>query len=90
MSACSGSIEVWASLIIGLFIGLISSAVSWSVQKYQPSWTSTGRHDITYTHGIPGIVGAVTGTTSLSTCEELTVIVKINSTLLFSLASHLF
>lgn len=60
VSACSGSIEVWASLIIGLFIGSISSAVSWSVQKYQPSWTSTGRHDITYTHGIPGIVGAVT------------------------------
>jgi len=59
-SACSGSIEVWASLIIGLIVGLTSSIVSWSVQKYQPLWTSTGTHDITYTHGVPGIIGAVT------------------------------
>ena len=66
VSACSGSIEVWASLIIGLLIGLISSVVSWSVQKYQPLWTSTGAHDITYTHGVPGILGAVAGRISCS------------------------
>ncbi|KAJ7376434.1 hypothetical protein OS493_034711 [Desmophyllum pertusum] len=59
VSACAGSVEVWASLIIGVVVGLTSSVVSWSVQKYQPLWTSTGMHDITYTHGIPGILGAV-------------------------------
>jgi len=64
VSASSGSMEVWASLIIGLVVGLISSLVSWSVQKYQPLWTSTEVHDITYTHGIPGILGAVAGKTS--------------------------
>lgn len=60
VSASSGSIELWASMIIGLIVGVISSVVSWSVQKYQPLWTSTGMHDITYIHGVPGILGAVT------------------------------
>ena len=64
MSASSGSIELWASMIIGLIVGVISSVVSWSVQKYQPLWTSTGMHDITYIHGVPSILGAVTGKTS--------------------------
>ncbi|XP_078346978.1 uncharacterized protein LOC144632254 isoform X3 [Oculina patagonica] len=59
VSASSGSVEMWASVIIGLVIGLISSVVSWSVQKYKPLWTSTGMHDITYVHGIPGILAAV-------------------------------
>lgn len=61
VSACSGSIDVWASLVIGVIIGLISSVISWSVKKCQPSWTSTGSHDVMYCHGIPGILGAVTG-----------------------------
>ena len=61
VSASSGSIELWASMIIGLIVGVISSVVSWSVQKYQPLWTSMGMHDITYIHGVPGILGAVTG-----------------------------
>ena len=61
VSASSGSIEVWASLIIGLVVGLISSVVSWSIQKYRPLWTSTEVHDITYTHGVPGVLGAVAG-----------------------------
>ena len=64
VSASSGSIEMWASMITGLIVGLITSVISWSVQKYQPLWTSTGMHDITYIHGIPGILGAVTGKTS--------------------------
>jgi len=64
VSASSGSIEVWASLIIGLVVGLISSVVSWSIQKYQPLWTSTEVHDITYTHGVPGVLGAVAGKSS--------------------------
>lgn len=64
VSASSGSIELWASMIIGLTVGVISSVVSWSVRKYQPLWTSTGMHDITYIHGVPGILGAVTGKTS--------------------------
>ena len=66
VSASSGSIEMWASLIIGLVVGLISSVVSWSIQKYQPLWTSTAAHDITYTHGIPGVLGAVAGKTTLA------------------------
>lgn len=57
---------MWASLIIGLVVGLISSVVSWSIQKYQPLWTSTAAHDITYTHGVPGILGAVAGKTTLA------------------------
>ncbi|XP_068675146.1 uncharacterized protein [Montipora foliosa] len=60
ISACSGSVDVWASLIAGLFTGLISSAILWSVQKQQPLWTSKGSLDITYVHGIPGIVGTIT------------------------------
>lgn len=63
VSACSGSIDVWASLIIGVIVGSMSCVVSLSVKKYKPSWTtySSGRHDITYVHGVPGILAAVTG-----------------------------
>ena len=63
VSACSGSIDVWASLIIGVIVGSISCFVSLSVKKYKPSWTtySSGRHDIAYVHGVPGILAAVTG-----------------------------
>ena len=41
----------------------MSCVVSLSVKKYKPSWTtySSGRHDITYVHGVPGILAAVTG-----------------------------
>ncbi|KAK2557231.1 Ammonium transporter 1 [Acropora cervicornis] len=60
ISACSGSIEVWASLICGFLIGLISSVILWLVQKWQLSWISSSSHDITYINGIPGIIGAVT------------------------------
>lgn len=62
VSACSGSIDVWASLIIGVIVGSMSCVVSLSVKKYKPSWTtySSGRHDITYVHGVPGILAAVT------------------------------
>lgn len=60
ISACSGSIEVWASLICGFLVGLISSVILWLVQKWQLSWISSSSHDITYINGIPGIIGAVT------------------------------
>ena len=61
ISACSGSIEVWASLICGFLVGLISSVILWLVQKWPLSWISSSSQDITYINGIPGIIGAVTG-----------------------------
>ena len=61
VSACSGFIAIWASLIIGTIIGLISSVISWWIQKNQQLWTSTGKHDVTYIHGVPGILGALAG-----------------------------
>ncbi|XP_022788411.1 ammonium transporter 1-like isoform X2 [Stylophora pistillata] len=72
VSASSGSIELWASMINGLILGLISSVVSWCVQKYQPLWTSTGVHDITYIHGVPGILGAVTAGLFTKSSKDVT------------------
>ena len=51
----------------------MSCVVSLSVKKYKPSWTtySSGRHDITYVHGVPGILAAA------GKCDENIIIIII-------------
>lgn len=53
--------QPWAALVSGTLSGVASSIVLSCARKYAPYWTNGSTVDLTYTHGIPGVLSALAG-----------------------------